>query len=62
MLRSEIKSLASHIQPLDKEEADHITFVENWIDSGVEIFRVAKPATPDPRKRKANYICFALAA
>lgn len=48
MIRSEIKSIASQIQPLDKEEADHIAFVEEWIDSGAEIFRIAKPATPDP--------------
>lgn len=48
MIRSEIKSIASQIQPLDEEEAAHIAFVETWIDSGAEIFRIAKPATPDP--------------
>ena len=48
MIRSEIKSITSQIQPLDKEEAEHIAFVEKWIDSGAEIFRIAKPATPDP--------------
>lgn len=47
-MRTEIKSLASKIQPLDEEEAAHIAFVKEWIDSGAEIFRIAKPATPDP--------------
>lgn len=48
MIRSEIRSIISQIQPLDKEEAEHIAFTEKWIDSGAEIFRIAKPATPDP--------------
>lgn len=48
MIRSEIKSIISQIQPLDKEEAEHIAFAKKWIDSGAEIFRIAKPATPDP--------------
>ncbi len=48
MIRSEIRSMTSQIQPLDREEAEHIAFVEKWIDSGAEIFRIAKPATPDP--------------
>lgn len=48
MIRSEIKSIISQIQPLDIEEAEHIAFAEKWIDSGAEVFRIAKPATPDP--------------
>ncbi len=48
MIRSEIRSMTSQIQPLDKKEAEHIAFVEKWIDSGAEIFRIAKPARPDP--------------
>jgi len=48
MIRSEIRSMTSQIQPLDREEAEHIAFVEKWIDSGAEIFRITKPATPDP--------------
>ena len=47
-IRSTIKSLITQIQPLDKKESDHIAFVENWIESGSEIFRTTKPATPDP--------------
>ena len=48
MIRSEIRSMISQITPLDREEVEHIAFVENWIDSGAEIFRITKPATPDP--------------
>jgi 8-oxo-dGTP pyrophosphatase MutT (NUDIX family) len=48
MIRLEIQAMTSQIEPLDKEEAQHIAFVEKWIDSGAEIFRIAKPATPDP--------------
>ena len=48
MIRSEIRLMTSQIQSLDREEAEHIAFVEKWIDSGAEIFRIAKPATPDP--------------
>ncbi len=46
-MRTEIKSLIKKIQPLDKEEEHHIEFVKEWIDSGAEIFRIVKPATPD---------------
>ena len=48
MIRSEIKKLVMSIPPLDAMEAEQIAFVERWIDSGAEIFRIAKPATPDP--------------
>ena len=48
MIRSEIRSMTSQIQPLDREEAEHIAFVEKWIDSGAEIFRITKPTIPDP--------------
>ncbi len=47
-IRSQIRSLASQIPPLDEEETRHIAFVEKWIDSGAGIFRIAKPATPNP--------------
>ncbi len=46
-MRTEIKLLAGKIQPLDEVEANHIAFVKEWIDSGAEIFRIEKPATPD---------------
>lgn len=48
MIRVEIKSLASQIQPLDAEESEHIAFVEQWIDSGAGIFRLESPTAPDP--------------
>lgn len=38
--------MVDEIQPLDLLEADHRDDVLVWIDSGVEIFRTAKPATP----------------
>ena len=48
MIRSSIASLISTIQPLDHEEEGHIAFAKQWIESGAELFRIAKPATPDP--------------
>lgn len=48
MIRSEIKSLASQIQPLDTKEEETIAFVKDWINSGVEIFRIKKPDIPSP--------------
>ena len=46
-IRSEIHQVVSLITPLDRLEQDHIYFVLNWIESGSEIFRIEKPATPD---------------
>ena len=46
-IRSEIQRTACSIQPFDDIEAEHVAFVQKWIESGVEIFRTAKPATPD---------------
>ena len=46
-IRSEIHQIVSLISPLDRLEQDHIRFVLNWIESGREIFRIEKPATPD---------------
>lgn len=42
----EICKLASVINPLDELEKLHIDFFLHWIQSGLEIFRVKKPATP----------------
>lgn len=33
---------------MDNEEIEHITFVQQWIESGADLFRTVKPATPDP--------------
>ena len=46
-LRSEILQLVEDIAPLDHEEAEHLLYVQRWIDSGAGLFRVMKPATPD---------------
>jgi 8-oxo-dGTP diphosphatase len=40
--------MISEIRPLDEVEAKHIDFTLVWIDSGAELFRTVKPATPDP--------------
>jgi len=45
-MRERIRDLISAIRPLDYIEKQHIDFVLNWIQSGVEIFRTEKPATP----------------
>ncbi|HEV8052571.1 MAG TPA: NUDIX domain-containing protein [Parachlamydiaceae bacterium] len=46
-IRSQIQQIVSSITPMDKLEDEHIRFVLNWIESGAEIFRIEKPATPD---------------
>ena len=46
-MRRSIRQLISEIKPLDPLEKEHIDFVLQWIDSGQEIFRIAKPAIPD---------------
>ena len=45
-IREKIRRSISAIQPLDNIESQHIHFVLKWMDSGVEIFRTQKPATP----------------
>jgi 8-oxo-dGTP diphosphatase len=46
-IRSEIHQIVSAMKPLDALEEQHIRFVLDWIESGSEIFRIEKPATPD---------------
>lgn len=46
-IRSEIHKSVSTMKPLDSLEEQHIRFVLDWIESGSEIFRIEKPATPD---------------
>jgi len=46
-IRSEIHQIVSAMRPLDSLEEQHIRFVLDWIESGNEIFRIEKPATPD---------------
>lgn len=46
-LRVEIQEMVNSISPLDQIEENHINYVNHWIDSGCELFRTEKPATPD---------------
>src|SRR4051812_44566164 len=45
-MREEIRSELKAIEPLDALEHEHLADALAWVDSGAEIFRVAKPATP----------------
>lgn len=47
-IRNEIHCTINSLSPFDEIEQEHISFTKNWIESGAEIFRTAKPATPDP--------------
>lgn len=46
-IRNEIHCTINSFCPFDEIEQEHISFTKNWIESGAEIFRTAKPATPD---------------
>ncbi|MFA5962084.1 MAG: NUDIX domain-containing protein [Parcubacteria group bacterium] len=45
-IREKINKLIQAIVPLDEIEREHQKDVLDWIASGVEIFRIEKPATP----------------
>jgi 8-oxo-dGTP diphosphatase len=45
-LRRQIRAEFSSIQPLDALEQAHIAEAIEWLDSGAELCRLAKPATP----------------
>ncbi len=47
-IRYDIQQVINKISPFDEKEQEHITLTKKWIESGAEIFRTAKPATPDP--------------
>ena len=47
-MRSVVRSIIDTIAPLDQLEAEHRARALEWIDSGAGLFRVQKPATPDP--------------
>jgi 8-oxo-dGTP diphosphatase len=47
LIREEIITIVSSILPFDSVEKEHIDFAKNWIASGVEIFRIAKPDKPN---------------
>jgi 8-oxo-dGTP pyrophosphatase MutT (NUDIX family) len=44
--RTKIANLLKQVKPFDLEEQKHIKDALDWITSGVEIFRIEKPATP----------------
>lgn len=45
-MRQTIRELVSDILPFDDVESQHQANVLAWLDSGEQIFRTAKPATP----------------
>ena len=45
-LRAAIRAEVAAIAPLDAQEAEHRQAALDWIDSGAELWRRAKPATP----------------
>jgi ADP-ribose pyrophosphatase YjhB (NUDIX family) len=47
-IRQKIYHIINSLPPFDAKEEEHISFTKNWIESGAELFRTAKPATPDP--------------
>lgn len=57
-IRDEIRDSISAIRPLDDIERQHIDFAIKWIESGVEIFRTEKPATP-PTHLVSYFLIFA---
>lgn len=44
--RAHIRNEIASIKPLDQVEQDHQADALAWLDSGAELFRLAKPATP----------------
>lgn len=46
-IRSKIHQIIRDITPLDQLEEEHRGFALKWIESGSEIFRIEKPATPE---------------
>lgn len=46
LMRENIYDMVEQIKPVDALETEHRDNVLHWIKSGVEIFRIQKPATP----------------
>jgi 8-oxo-dGTP diphosphatase len=55
-MRQQIRSEIASIAPLDALERSHIDDTLAWIDSGEELCRTAKPATP-PRHLVSYFVC-----
>ncbi|OJU81653.1 MAG: NUDIX hydrolase [Chlamydia sp. 32-24] len=47
LIRSKIYTLIDQIIPFDAMEEKHITFAKDWINSGVDIFRISQPNIPN---------------
>jgi 8-oxo-dGTP diphosphatase len=45
-VRDDIRRELELIEPLDDVERRHLAEALSWVDSGAELFRLAKPATP----------------
>ena len=45
-MRGSTRDMVARVDPLDEVETHHRADILGWIDSGEEIFRAAKPATP----------------
>ena len=45
-IRSQVRAEICSIVPLDELESLHIADALAWVDSGVELFRISKPAVP----------------
>ena len=47
VVRNIISTLDAMV-PLDAKEKEHLCFTRDWVSSGAQIFRLSKPAIPDP--------------
>ncbi|MDR3623511.1 MAG: NUDIX domain-containing protein [Chlamydiales bacterium] len=47
-IRSEIQRIINSIVPFDSKENEHLNFTKHWLETGADLFRTTKPATPDP--------------
>jgi 8-oxo-dGTP pyrophosphatase MutT (NUDIX family) len=45
-MRTQVREELKAIEPLDATEREHLTDALAWVDSGAQLFRVDKPATP----------------
>lgn len=54
-IRKEIQQLVEAITPLDVLEGEHCRDVLNWIESGVELFRISQPDNP-PKHLAAAFL------
>jgi 8-oxo-dGTP diphosphatase len=47
-MHTEISLLLNELVPHDLLEQTHLEFTKNWVESGIGLFRIEKPATPSP--------------